>query len=383
MEYTIETRCVHGGRDTKKGNAYGALSTPIYQTATFAHPGVGESTGYDYSRESNPTRSELERIVSSLEGAADTVACSTGMAALSLCLELLPPGSNMVCTEDLYGGSVRLFDSLGCSRGLSFTYVDTSDTEAVEAAIQSNTAALYIETPSNPTMRVTDLRAMKRLAEHYELLLIVDNTFLSPYYQNPIALGADLVVHSGTKFLGGHNDTLAGFLCAGSAELAARVRYNYKTVGSSLAPFDSYLLIRGIKTLSVRMERQQESALKLAVWLKAQPQIEDVLYVGLPDHPGYEINCAQARGFGSMISFHTDTQETALRILRRVKLISYAESLGGVESLITYPRLQTHADVPEKIRRKLGITETLLRFSVGVENCDDLIADLAQAVEGD
>ena len=381
MDYRIETRCIHGDGIAALDHPYGSINTPIFQTATFAHPGVGESTGYDYSRESNPTRTELERMVGSLEGAVDTVACSTGMAALTLCLELLPPGSNMVCTEDLYGGSVRLFDSLGRSRGLSFSYVDTSDLAATEALIQHNTAALYIETPSNPTMRVTDLHAMKRLADHYGLLLIVDNTFLSPYYQNPIASGADIVVHSGTKFLGGHNDTLAGFLCSASREIAEQIRYHYKTVGSSLSPFDSYLLIRGIKTLSVRMERQQQNAIALANWLREQPQIADVLYVGLPDHPGYEVNLSQARGFGSMISFHTDTPETALQILRGVKLISYAESLGGVESLITYPKLQTHGDVPEKIRLKLGITDTLLRFSVGIENQDDLIEDLSQALE--
>ena len=381
MAYGIETRCIHGEDRITREHAYGSMGTPIYQTATFAHPGVGQSTGFDYTRESNPTRSELERIVSSLEHAYDTVACASGMAALSIMLELFENGAHFVCSEDLYGGSVRIFGTIGANRGLTFSYVNTADAEAVEKAITKDTKALYIETPSNPTMQVTDLRAMKKLAEQYGLLLIVDNTFLSPYFQNPIDFGADLVVHSGTKYLGGHNDALAGFLCSADKELAEKIRYVYKTTGGCLSPFESFLLIRGIKTLAVRMERQQENALKIASWLKEQKEIKGVYYVGLPDHPGYETNKSQARGFGGMISFHTDTAETAKRILERVKVISYAESLGGVESLITYPMLQTHGDVPVEIRERLGITDNFLRMSVGIENGDDLIADLAQALE--
>lgn len=381
MEYHVETRCIHGDDKVIKEHPYGAVSVPIYQTATFAHPGVGQSTGYDYTRESNPTRAELERIVSSLEGACDTVACSTGMAALSICLELFEAGAHIICSEDLYGGSVRMFGTIGEKKGLSFSYVDTSDGELVEQNIRENTKALYIETPSNPTMKVTDLRAMKGLADKYGLLLMVDNTFLSPYFQNPLALGADLVIHSGTKFLGGHNDTLAGILCTNRQDLAERIRYLYKTMGCCLSPFDSFLLIRGIKTLSVRMEKQQSNAQILAGWLKKQKKVTGVYYVGLPEHPGYTRNKSQARGAGSMISFHVDTEQTAKRLLERVRLISYAESLGGVESLITYPMLQTHGDVPEDIRKKLGITDCFLRLSVGIENAEDLVADLAQAFE--
>ncbi|MDO4321522.1 MAG: PLP-dependent aspartate aminotransferase family protein [Lachnospiraceae bacterium] len=379
MGYKIDTQCIHGKGGQE--HSYGAIPIPIYQTATFSHPGIGQSTGYDYSRESNPTRAELENTISALEGAYDTVACSTGMAALSLCLELLEAGAHVVCSEDLYGGSVRIFESVGRRRDLSFSYIDTSDAALVEQEITPATKALYIETPSNPTMKVTDLRAMKRLADQYNLLLIVDNTFLSPYLQNPIALGADLVIHSGTKFLGGHNDTLAGFLCTASPELAEKIRYYYKTVGSSLAPFDSFLLLRGIKTLAVRIEKQQSNARKIARWLKEQPRVEQVYYVGLPEHPGYEVNASQARGTGSMISFRVDSEETARKVLEKVRLIVYAESLGGVESLITYPMLQTHGDVPKEVREKLGITETFLRFSVGIEDAEDLIADLAQALE--
>ncbi|MBQ7840896.1 MAG: PLP-dependent transferase [Lachnospiraceae bacterium] len=380
MNYNIETRCIHGDGDNLSEHSFGSLSVPIYQTATFAHPGIGQSTGFDYSRESNPTRKELEKIVSSLEGAADTVACSTGMAAVSLCLELFEGGSHFLCTDDLYGGSVRIFTTVGERKGFSFSYVDTSDPAQVEKAIQKNTKALYIETPSNPTMKVTDLAAMKKIADKYGLLVIVDNTFLTPYFQNPIALGADLVIHSGTKFLCGHNDTLAGFLCTGRKDLAEKIRFLYKTVGCCLSPFDSFMLIRGIKTLAVRLEKQQKSALYLAKWLKAQEKIREVYYVGLPTHPGYTVNAGQARGFGSMISFRTDTEETARKLLERVKLISYAESLGGTESLLTYPMLQTHGDVPVEIREKLGITETFLRLSVGLENEEDLAADLKQAL---
>ena len=383
MDYKFETRCIHRDNEHEEGHPYGSVCTPIYQTATFYHPGIGQTTGFNYTRESNPTRTELEDIVTSLEEAKDTVACANGMAAIVLCMELFESGDHIVCSEDLYGGSVRMFQTTGEKRGLTFTYVNTADAAATEAAIKSNTKALYIETPSNPTMQITDLAKMKSLADKYNLLLIVDNTFLSPYFQKPIRFGADLVIHSGTKFLGGHNDTLAGFLSTSRDDLAEKIRYLYKTVGSCLAPFDSYLLIRGIKTLPIRMERQQENALTIAKWLQTQKKIKQVYYIGLEDHPGYEINKKQTTGFGSMISIRTDSEATARRVLERIRLITYAESLGGVESLMTYPMLQTHGDVPVETRERLGITEDFLRFSVGIENVDDLIADLDQALNGE
>lgn len=383
MDYKFETRCIHRDNEHEEGHPYGSVCTPIYQTATFYHPGIGQTTGFNYTRESNPTRTELEDIVTSLEEAKDTVACANGMAAIVLCMELFESGEHIVCSEDLYGGSVRMFQTTGEKRGLTFTYVNTADAAATEAAIKNNTKALYIETPSNPTMQITDLAKMKSLADKYNLLLIVDNTFLSPYFQKPIRFGADLVIHSGTKFLGGHNDTLAGFLSTSRDDLAEKIRYLYKTVGSCLAPFDSYLLIRGIKTLPIRMERQQENALTIAKWLQTQKKIKQVYYIGLEDHPGYEINKKQTTGFGSMISIRTDSEATARRVLERIRLITYAESLGGVESLMTYPMLQTHGDVPVETRERLGITEDFLRFSVGIENVDDLIADLDQALNGE
>lgn len=383
MDYKFETRCIHRENEHEEGHPYGSVCTPIYQTATFYHPGIGQTTGFNYTRESNPTRTELEDIVTSLEEAKDTVACANGMAAIVLCMELFESGDHIVCSEDLYGGSVRMFQTTGEKRGLTFTYVNTADAAATEAAIKSNTKALYIETPSNPTMQITDLAKMKSLADKYNLLVIVDNTFLSPYFQKPIRFGADIVIHSGTKFLGGHNDTLAGFLSTSRDDLAEKIRYLYKTVGSCLAPFDSYLLIRGIKTLPIRMERQQENALAIAKWLQTQKKIKQVYYIGLEDHPGYEINKKQTTGFGSMISIRTDSEATARRVLERIRLITYAESLGGVESLMTYPMLQTHGDVPVETRERLGITEDFLRFSVGIENVDDLIADLDQALNGE
>lgn len=381
MSKRMETRCIHGNLDFSYQEDTRAVSFPIYQTATFGHIGLGQSSGYDYTREKNPTRQRLEETISALEGAWDTVAFSSGMAAVSACFELFQPGDHIICSEDLYGGVIRLFRTVSQKNGLSVSYADTADMAQVRKLLRPETRALYIETPSNPMMNITDLRACAALAKEHGLLLIVDNTFLSPYLQNPIALGADLVLHSGSKFISGHNDTIAGFLSSATQELADRVRLIAKTTGGVLGPFDCWLVLRGLKTLPVRMERQQENACKIARWLAEQPAVREVFYAGLPEHPGYAVNQSQARGAGSMISFRTDCAETARRVLEKVRLITFAESLGGTESLITYPMMQTHPDVPREIRERLGITETLLRLSVGLEHADDIIADLAQALE--
>lgn len=373
----FSTLCIHGNDD--KYDRTGAVSVPIFQTATFTHPSVGQSTGYDYSRLQNPTREHLEKTLAKLEQGIDAMAFSSGMAALALLMELFSPGDHIIASDDLYGGSHRLFHHISEKNGLAFDFVNTSDISQIEKGIKAETKAVFVETPTNPMMQVTDIGAVSRLAKERGLLLIVDNTFLTPYYQKPLALGADIVLHSGTKFLGGHNDTLAGFLVVGDKDLSERLRFFYKTTGACLAPFDSWLLIRGIKTLPVRMERQQQSALQLARWLQAQKQVKAVHYVGLPSHPDYRLSQRQATGFGAMISFEVDGAETAERILSRVALIQYAESLGGVESLITYPMLQTHADVPKEEREAKGINERLLRLAVGLEAAEDLIADLQQA----
>ncbi len=382
MTKSIETLCVHGGKAPCEGTR--SLTVPIYQTAAFAHLETGHNEhGFDYTRISNPTRQSLEDTLSALEGAAKTIAFTSGMAAISNVFELFAPGDKIVCSEDLYGGTVLLMDLVGKKNGLEFIFVDATDNDALTAAMVPGVRAIYVETPSNPMMNVTDLHHCAALAKQFGALLIVDNTFLSPYFQNPIALGADIVVHSGTKYLAGHNDTLSGFLCMKDAALGERLHKIAYAMGATLSPFDSYLMIRGIKTLAVRMERQQQTALALASWLERQPKVKKVYYVGLPSHPGYARNAAQSRGSGGMLSFAVDSHETALKILKGVKVITFAESLGGPESLITLPALQTHRDVPEADRLRLGITDSLLRLSVGLENAEDLMTDLAQALADD
>ena len=380
MEKNLETRCVHGGNH-RFPDGRDALSMPIYQTAAFSHPDLGHSPDrFYYSRLTNPTRNHLEETVSSLEGAADTIAFATGMAAITAVFELFSPGDRILCSADLYGGTVLLFDLVEKKNGLILEFVDTTDPEALTAAMATAPTALYIETPSNPMMNVTDIGLCAKLAKEQGAMLIVDNTFLSPYFQNPIALGADLVVHSGTKYLGGHNDTLAGFVCAADGDVAEKVRKISIATGGNLAPFDSWLMIRGIKTLAVRMERAQENAIAIAKFLQSHPKVTKVHYVGLPEHPGYAVNAKQSRGSGAMLSFAVDSHETALQVLAKVQVITFAESLGGPESLITLPVTQTHADVAPEERERLGITDSLLRMSVGLEHVDDLIEDLKQAI---
>ncbi|MBO4920478.1 MAG: PLP-dependent transferase [Lachnospiraceae bacterium] len=375
MSRGINTRCLHLEEDEGKTEHFGAISFPIFQTATYAHPGVGKSTGYDYSRLQNPTRAQVEKVVAELEGGIDAFALSSGMAAISLLFELFSPGDHIITEADLYGGSIRLFDNVSRKNGYELTYIDCS-TEDVESKIKENTKAIYLETPTNPMMNVSDIKEIAKAAKAHNLLLIVDNTFLSPYFQNPLSLGADIVIHSGTKFLGGHNDTLAGFIVTNREDIRDRLRFLIKTTGAGLSPFDSWLILRGIKTLGLRMERAEKNALGLATWLKSQKNVTKVLYPGLPEHPGHEIMKKQSRGFGSMITFKVDTKEHALKILENVRMIKYAESLGGVETLITYPTTQTHADVPEETRLKNGITPTTLRLSVGIEDIEDLKAEL-------
>lgn len=385
MSVSIETKCLHleekieNAEDECKSLHYGAVSFPIYQTATYAHPAVGQSTGFDYSRLQNPTRAQVEKVVAQLEGGIDALALSSGMAAISLLFEIFKPGDHLVVDSDLYGGSIRLFDHVTAKNGVEFTRANCSKDD-VESLINPNTKAVYIETPTNPMMNVTDIEALAEITRRHGILLIVDNTFLSPYFQNPLKLGADVVIHSGTKYLAGHNDTLAGFIVTNRTDIQEKLRFLIKTTGAGLAPFDCWLVLRGIKTLAVRMEAAQKNAVKIVEWLQNQKAVTKVIYPGLKEHPGYEIMKKQSRGFGAMVTFNVTDEELAKKILGSVHLIQYAESLGGVETLITYPTTQTHADVPEELRLKNGITTSTLRLSVGIENVDDLIADLEQAI---
>jgi cystathionine gamma-synthase len=373
----ISTICVHGCE--KKFDTTGAVAVPIFASATFAHPGVGQSTGFDYSRSLNPTAVHLEDTIAALEGGSHAVAFSSGMAAVSALMELFSPGDHVIASDDLYGGTFRLFSHISQKNGVKFSYA--AALKDLEKEITTSTKAVFIETPSNPMMRVTDIAAAAAITKKNNALLIVDNTFLTPYFQQPFSLGADVVLHSGTKYLGGHNDTLSGLLVVKDLDLSEKLRFIAKTTGGCLSPFDSFLIIRGIKTLAIRMERQQETALKIAHWLMKQSEVKKVHYPGLKDHPDYEISSRQASGFGGMLSFSVRSGQTASKILESVKIIKYAESLGGVESLITYPVLQTHADIPERERNARGIDDCLLRLSVGLEASDDLIADLNQALK--
>lgn len=374
-----DTICVHPSRCQKL--PYGAIATPIFQSATFVHEGVETESLYSYSRLQNPTRAALESRVAEMEGGEDAIAFATGMAAETTLMNFFESSGHIIAGDDLYGGTLRLFRHISTPSGLRFDFVNMESAENVREKLKPDTKAVYVETPSNPTMQVTDIGAVAEIAHSAGALLIVDNTFLSPYFQRPLELGADIVVHSGTKYLCGHNDTLAGFLVVKKKEISEKLRYHAKTVGACLAPFDCFLLERGIKTLAVRLDKQAANAEKIANWLRQRPEVKKVYYIGFPDHPGYAVTKRQCTGFGGMLSMEVDSPETARKILRSVKLFQYAESLGGVDSLVTYPMCQTHADVPEDERLRRGINDRFLRFSIGIENADDLIEDLRQALE--
>jgi cystathionine gamma-synthase/cystathionine beta-lyase len=348
---------------------------PIYQTATFAHPALGQSTGFDYSRSANPTRAALESVLASLDGGDRAFAFSSGLAAIDTVLRLFAPGDRLVVAEDLYGGTFRLLERVFKTAGLLATYVDPTDLDAVQRAL-SGAAGLFVEIPSNPLLRVVDLAALSTLARHHNARFIVDNTFLTPWLLTPISFGADIVVYSGSKYLAGHNDLVAGVVVTATPELSARVAFLQNAVGAVLGPHDAWLLMRGLKTLHVRLNYQERTAALLAAPLAAHPRVTRVYYPGLPSDPGHALLKRQARGFGAMISFEVSDAAAVPRILESVKVFLFAESLGGVESLITFPAVQTHTDMDPALRERLGINDRLLRLSVGLENSDDLIADL-------
>jgi cystathionine gamma-synthase len=358
----------------------GAISTPIYQTATFRHPALGQSTGFDYTRTTNPTRKVLEEGIASLEEGAGGFAFASGMAAITAVLMLYSGGDHLVVVADCYGGTYRVVDKIFARFGLTATFVDCSSIEEIAAALTPATRAVIVETPTNPLMKIADIRAIVALAAPRGIHTIVDNTFLTPYFQRPLTVGADIVIHSATKYLAGHNDLLCGLVVAREHGLAEKIGFIQNSTGGVLSPSDSWLLIRGIKTLALRMERHNANAQGVAAWLKGHRQVRRVYYPGLPGHPGKGVHEYQATGYGGMLSFAVDDPTLVPQVLSKVKLIKFAESLGGVESLITFPAVQTHADMPAAMRDDLGIDDKLLRLSVGIEDIADIIEDLEQAL---
>ena len=382
MGYAIDSVLIHGnGGDYLYDEKTGAVNVPVFQTSTYKQDGIGKNRGWEYSRTGNPTRAALEKLVADLEQGKYGLAFASGLAAIDTVLSLFKQGDRLIVSDNIYGGTFRILDNVFDNFGITYEIVDTPNLEEVEKAITDDVKAIYVESPANPLLTITDIKAVSEIAKKHDRLLIVDNTFLTPYLQRPLTLGADIVIHSGTKYLGGHSDTIAGFVVVNDDKLAERLYYLQNAIGGILAPWDSFLITRGIKTLGVRMDRHVENAEKIARWLKDSGYVKRVYYPGLEDDPGYEINKKQADGAGAMISFVLDEKYDYRKFFEELKLVTLAESLGGVESLVCHPATMTHAAIPKEVREKVGIVDELIRFSVGIENADDLIADLKQAIE--
>jgi len=368
------TRAIHDGQQADP--LTGAVNVPIYLTSTYVQQGIGENKGYEYSRVSNPTRDRLEENLASLEGGVAARVFGSGMAAINAIASMLKAGDHVVCGDDLYGGTPRLFNQVLTGFGLEFSYVDTSDAENVERAIQNNTRMVHVETPTNPLMRLSDLPAISKICRRKKVELVVDNTFMSPYFQQPLALGADMVVHSTTKFLNGHSDGLGGVVVCSRPEQAAKLAFLQKCAGAILSPFECFLLLRGVKTLAARMEIHDRNGRLVAEFLAKHKKVAKVLYPGLPDHLQHELAKRQMSGFGAMITFETGSLKNANKMLKKLRLCSLGESLGGVETLISHPATMTHAALGEKGRRAIGITDGMVRISVGIEDVQDILSDL-------
>lgn len=373
------TQMIHGGPTVDQQT--GALGVPIYQISTYRQTSMDHFGKYDYARGDNPTREAAEEVVAKLEGGHRCLAFASGMAAISTTLMIFSPGDHLVVCDDVYGGAYRVLTSIFSRMGITSTFVDATDLSAIEAAIRPETKALYLETPSNPLLKVTDLKGAAAIAKRHGIITLVDNTFMTPYLQRPLELGCDIVLHSGTKFLNGHSDVICGFAVTSDKELGQRIRYVQNAFGTGLGPQDSFLTLRGIKTLKVRMDQSQENTRIIVERLKNHPRVTAVHYPGLPEHPGYAIHKAQADGPGAVFSFEVDSLETTKRLLENTHLAAFAVSLGGVESIISYPAKMSHASVPKEERERKGITDTLIRLSVGLEDPDDLYADLEQAMK--
>ncbi|HUP48735.1 MAG TPA: cystathionine gamma-synthase [Thermoanaerobaculia bacterium] len=375
----FSTDCIHAGQEPEPHT--GAVTVPIYQTSTYVQPELGRHKGYEYARTQNPTRSALEANLAALERGKHAHCFASGMSAIDAVFRTLQAGDHVIAGEDMYGGSYRLFSRVLEKFGLQFTYVDTSRVDAVREAMRPETKIVYLETPTNPMMRISDLAACAKVAHDGGALVVVDNTFCSPYIQRPIELGADLVVHSTTKFLNGHSDSVGGVVVSSSDEMSEKIGFLQNAVGAILSPFDSWLVLRGVKTLAVRMKRHEENGMAMALYLSHHKKVKKVYYPGLPDHPQHALAKRQMNGFGSMISFELGSHQNAKGFLDRVRLCSLAESLGGVETLISHPESMTHGSVPAETRKRLGITPGLVRISVGIEDIEDLVADLENAFE--
>jgi cystathionine beta-lyase len=374
----FKTDCVHAGQSPDDNT--GAVITPIFQTSTYKQDGIGKHRGYEYARTANPTREALERNVAALEKGKFGIAYSSGMAATDTILRLFAPGDEIVVTDNVYGGTYRLFELVLKQLGYLFKFVDTSDLKQVEAALSPKTKLVFLESPTNPMLRVTDIRKVAEMAHARGATVCVDNTFMSPYLQTPLELGADIVVHSTTKFLNGHSDMVGGVVILNDEAKAQKLRFLQNAVGAVPGPMDCFLALRGTKTLAVRMKQHEENARELAKYLAKHPKLESVNYPGLPDHPQHELAATQARGFGALISFDTGSLENADKVLKSTRVFTLAESLGGVESLISHPATMTHGSVPQAEKMKLGVTPGLVRISVGIEDVEDLEADLDQAL---
>ncbi len=374
----FSTDAIHVGQEPDP--LTGAIVAPIYQTSTYVIEAMGKSKGYDYARTSHPNRKALERTIAKLEGGHAAYVFTSGMAGIDSVFRLLRPGDHTILSQAVYGGVFRLTTQLLKQFGLEFDYVDTSDLAKVRAAIKPNTKMIYVETPTNPTMIVSDIAAVSELAREKNLTVVVDNTFLSPYFQKPLALGAHIVVHSMTKYLNGHSDCTGGAVILRRPEDAEKIYFVQRSAGAGLAPMDCFLVSRGLKTLAVRMERHNSNGIAVAKYLESHPKVKAVIYPGLNSHPQHELAARQQSGFGGMISFEVGSLESATKVLNHTKLCSLAESLGGVESMISLPALMTHASIPPEIQKEIGITQGLIRLSVGIEDVEDLIADLDQAL---
>ena len=372
------TRAIHCGQEPDP--LTGAVTVPIYPTSTYVQQGIGEHKGYEYSRVSNPTRTRLETNLAALEGGVAARVFASGMAAINAIVSMLKSGDHVVCGNDLYGGTPRLFNQVMTGFGLEFSYVDTSDAKNVERAVRKNTRMVYVETPTNPLMRLSDLAAISQICRQRKVALVVDNTFMSPYFQQPLALGADMVVHSTTKFLNGHSDGLGGVVICAKQEDADKLAFLQKAAGAILSPFECWLVLRGVKTLAARMEIHDRSGRIVADFLSKHKKVKAVFYPGLPDHPRHALARRQMSGFGSMITFETGSLKNANKMLKKVRVCSLGESLGGVETLISHPATMTHAALGVKGRKAIGITDGLVRISVGIEDVDDVLDDLEQAL---